>query len=141
MFSSYRLYIQFSTLDISFYCLHLDKPTFKKTQVYCQKESNILKEAKEDEKDVALSFLNLSENVRLQKSHSSKSRKELEDESISVAEILISLADRNTDNTNHNVSPISNTIDGSTANMKIVEVLLVVPLTQPMRTAVNFPQK
>ena len=32
-------------------------------------------------------------NVRLQKSHSSKSMKESEDESMSVAEILISLAD------------------------------------------------
>ena len=42
--------------------------------------------------------------------------KESEDESMSVAEILISLADRNTDNTNHNVSPISNTIDGQHEN-------------------------
>ena len=42
--------------------------------------------------------------------------KESEDETMSVAEILISLADRNTDNTNHNVSPISYTIDGQHEN-------------------------
>ena len=50
-------------------------------------------------KDDALSLLNISENVRLQKSHSNKS-----------------MADRNTDNTTHNVSPTSNTIEGQHEN-------------------------
>ena len=43
--------------------------------------------------------------------------KESEDESMSVAEILTSLADWE-QNTNHNVSPISNTIDGQHENCR-----------------------